>query len=91
MIKDCVKIGNFYKLRYNDKNRVVVILEERESQVLVWDFAVCGYRTFYLDSISDTQDISNHCIKTENINRLFPPPVRTVIHNGILYAVNIAR
>lgn len=88
-----VELSKFYKLVYNGKKRVVATLEWRWSKnteaILVWDFVARGYRTMVTEKMQDIQDVSNLCVKTGNTQRIFPPSVRTVEHDGVLYAVKM--
>ena len=84
-----VILGPVYKLRYNHKNRVVTVLEDKGDKVLVWDFVAEDYRTLFRHSIFDIENVTHKCVITDDVNRSFGPDVRTLETDNCLYAVRI--
>lgn len=94
---ELLREGNVYVFFYNGKRRVGVAIENRYDTFLFHDFTAKPnalgerWRQFTVRRMRSVYDVTDKCIITGNLNWTSKNPnVKTFIHNGELYAVNLS-
>lgn len=85
---ECEKV---YKLRYNNKVRLVVALEDNYDNYLCWDFTANQYRTLAHNRIdfNSVEDVTEKAIirDGDQRERFGHRDVRSCYHDGRTYTV----